>query len=167
MSNEVSGIDFETFVKNNPTVEAPAATATAPVEEEKKQPVIKSRGTVVVPDKVMIQASPLHNQGVFAKVDILEEETVEVCPLLQLGWRMQYQNDPVAKKYIWSNTACNCNDCKMNSPIAYMPLGYGSLYNHSNEPNVKVDINWVEQTATFKAIRTILVGEELLIQYGK
>jgi SET domain-containing protein len=55
----------------------------------------------------------------------------------------------------------------MNSPIAYMPLGYGSLYNHSNEPNVKVEINWVEQTASFKAIKTILVGEELLIQYGK
>lgn len=169
MSDQVSSIDFETFVKENPTVEAPptAAPPTVTPVNENKQPVISSRGKVVVPNKIKIQKSNLHNQGVFASKDILEGEIIEICPLLQLGWRSQYQSDPIVKNYMWVNKSCNCRDCKVNSYITYMPMGYGSLYNHSNEPNVSVEINWAEQTATFKALKTILVEEELLIKYEK
>ncbi len=170
MSDQVDTMDFETFVKQNPTVEAPPTSAPAksvkPINDN-NQPAITHRGNVVVPTKIKIQKSNLHNQGVFASKDILEGEIVEICPLLQLGWRSQYQSDPIIKNYMWVNKSCNCKDCKIHSAITYMPMGYGSLYNHSNEPNVSVTINWTEQTATFKAIKTILVEEELLIKYEK
>lgn len=167
MSEQVSSIDFETFIKENPTVSVTRSVAEKTEPVQKTKIIRTTRGNVSVPQKIKIQQSSIHNQGVFATVDILDGEIVEIAPLLQLGWRSQYHNDPVIKNYMWSNTSCNCNDCKTNSPIAYIPLGYGALYNHSDMPNTSVSINWSEQTVTFKATRTILANEELFIDYGK
>jgi hypothetical protein len=163
MGEQVNAIDFETYIKENPVVEPTTATNTS--SETKK--VFTSRGNVIVPTKIKIQKSNLHNQGVFASKDILEGERGRVCPLLQLGWRSKYQSDPTIKNYMWINKKCDCKDCKIHSPVVYFPMGYGSLYNHSNEPNVSVEIKWEEQIATFKALKTILVEEELLIKYDK
>lgn len=164
MSDSLAKIDFETFIKENPTINT---TVDEVVPEQPTKPIPSGRGEVLVPTKIKIQKSNLHNQGVFANQDILEGEIIESCPLLQLAWRAQYQSDPTIKTYMWANKKCNCKDCKLQSPIAYFPLGYGSLYNHSDEPNVSVTINWKDQTATFKAMKTILVEEELLIKYEK
>lgn len=167
MNNSVNQIDFETYIKENPIVPEAQKVSKPETPTTKSKQIRTHRGDVTVPQKVKIQKSPVHNQGVFANVDILEDEIIEVAPLLQLGWRTQYHNDPVIKKYIWSNVSCNCNDCKMNSPIAYIPLGYAALYNHSDTPNVSMTVNWTEQTVTFKANKTILANEELFINYGK
>jgi len=162
MSEQVSSIDFETFIKENPVVQTqPVSSPTSPTE----QTVKTSRGTVIVPTKVEIKESAIHNQGVFAKENISTDEVIEIAPLLKLEWRMQYQHDPIVKSYVWPNLSCNCRDCKMHSPFVYMPMGYGPLYNHSETPNVSIKFNWAEQTMTLKAMRDIEVGEELLIQY--
>jgi hypothetical protein len=176
MDNSVGEIDFETFVKNaenvvvgthDVTPREPVTTDSEIAKKIKEKMMIKHRGSVSVPSKVLIKESPLHNQGVFASIDILIGETIEVAPLLQLGWRYQYHSDPILKKYLWINNECNCKDCKINSPIVYIPLGYGSVYNHSDTPNVDVTADWINQTVTFKAKETILAGSELLINYGE
>lgn len=162
MSDQVTSVDFETFVKENPVVQSHA------VKEQSVETAVQqktSRGTVIVPTKIQIKESPVHNQGVFAKEKISQDEIVEIAPLLKLEWRMQYQHDPIVKSYIWPNLSCNCRDCKMHSPFVYMPMGYGPLYNHSNTPNVAIKFDWAEQTMSFKAMRDIEVGEELFIQY--
>jgi len=168
MSESVSDIDFETYLKNNPVVpDVKPADTEKPIQQKIVKTKRNNRGEVVTPTKIEIKESKLHNQGVFASKDILVDEIIEICPLLQLGWRVKYQSDPVIKQYIWLNISCNCKDCKEHGFVAYIPLGYGSLYNHSDDENVSVEINWEEQTALFRASKTILVGEELFLNYNK
>ena len=80
MSEQVSSIDFETFIKENPVVQTqPVSSPTPPTE----QTVKTSRGTVIVPTKVEIKESAIHNQGVFAKENITTDEVIEIAPLLK------------------------------------------------------------------------------------
>lgn len=45
-------------------------------------------------------------------------------------------------------------------------LGYGSLFNHSYEPNAVYDINFEQHTFDFYAHTDIEAGEEILINYN-
>ncbi len=45
-------------------------------------------------------------------------------------------------------------------------LGYGSLFNHSYEPNAYYDINFEQHTFDFYAYKDIQAGEEILINYN-
>ncbi len=47
-----------------------------------------------------------------------------------------------------------------------LALGYGSMYNHSKNPNIKYQILKEEQTITFTAIKDIEKDEELLFNYN-
>ncbi len=46
-----------------------------------------------------------------------------------------------------------------------MALGYGSLYNHSYQPNARYD-DESGQTKVFSAIRDIAPGEEIVVNYN-
>jgi hypothetical protein len=46
-----------------------------------------------------------------------------------------------------------------------LALGYGSLYNHSYQPNARYD-DESGQTKVFTAIRDIAVGEEITVNYN-
>ena len=46
-----------------------------------------------------------------------------------------------------------------------MALGYGSLYNHSYQPNARYD-DGRGQTKIFMAIRDIALGEEIVVNYN-
>jgi SET domain-containing protein len=165
MSDQMNTMDFETFIKTNQVVPNQPIKEQQVKQEDNKISAPTSRGNVVIPTKIEIKQSLIHNQGVFAKEQISEGELIEIAPLLKLEWRMQYQHDPIIKSYIWPNLSCNCRDCKVHSPIAYMPMGYAPLYNHSETPNVSLKFNWAEQTVSFKAMKNIEIGEELFIHY--
>ena len=45
-------------------------------------------------------------------------------------------------------------------------LGYGSMYNHSYEPNAKYKRNFSNQTITFVAIKPIKKREEITVNYN-
>lgn len=45
-------------------------------------------------------------------------------------------------------------------------FGYGSIYNHSEEPNADYTFNLTRRVATFKATRLIRKDEEIFISYG-
>ena len=45
-------------------------------------------------------------------------------------------------------------------------LGWGSLFNHSTEPNVAFCRDYEEKCITFYTLRRIKVGEELVYDYG-
>lgn len=47
-----------------------------------------------------------------------------------------------------------------------MALGYGSLCNHSYLPNMMVDFDFENKLIIFTALRDIVIGEELLINYN-
>ena len=44
-------------------------------------------------------------------------------------------------------------------------LGYGSLYNHSAEPNAIFELDFDNNTIDFICIREIPAGKEILIDY--
>lgn len=45
-------------------------------------------------------------------------------------------------------------------------LGYGSIYNHSDDPNADYIINIKKRITTIRAERTIQKGEEIFLSYG-
>ena len=109
--------------------------------------------------KVYTDKSPIHGWGVFAKEDIMEGEVFEECPVLTL---------PIEKGEITSLLV----DYRFNWPQGndfeeqVVTLGYGSLYNHSNNANAY----WVSdlENKTFKFIsnREIKKDEEIFVWYG-
>jgi SET domain-containing protein len=109
--------------------------------------------------KVYVDKSPIHGWGVFAKEDIMEGEVFEECPILTL---------PIEKGEITSLLI----DYRFNWPQGndfeeqVVALGYGSLYNHSDNANSF----WISdvENRTFKFIsnREIKKGEEIFVWYG-
>jgi hypothetical protein len=48
----------------------------------------------------------------------------------------------------------------------YLALGYGSVYNHSKNPNTKIKLNFENETMTIYSIRKIEKDEEIFVSYG-
>ena len=45
--------------------------------------------------------------------------------------------------------------------------GFGSIYNHSDEPNADYSLNLKKRIGTIRAERTIRKGEEIFVSYGE
>lgn len=116
--------------------------------------------------KIQIQKSSIHNYGVFALEDINEGEEIEQCRLLRLAWRAKYHGDPAIKDYVWTNMHCKCKECQMHGPQQYIALGFGSIYNHSDDQNTTVNLDYKNELMTVKAKRFIPKGSEIFVNYG-
>jgi uncharacterized protein len=95
--------------------------------------------------------------GVFARRPIRAGEEIERVPVLVLPLaEIQHQAGPnrlVDYCFLWGR-----------GTIA-VALGYGSLYNHSYQPNARYD-DKANRTKVFTAIRDITAGEEITINYN-
>ena len=113
-------------------------------------------------NKVEVRKSPLHGLGIFAFEDIEKHECIERAPVLafhrdtMLHLASEHA-EHVLHDYVFSWVQGQVAVC----------LGYGSLYNHSNDSNVtfqaRTDIPCIE----FIAKRDIVLGEELLVHYRR
>jgi SET domain-containing protein len=109
--------------------------------------------------KVYTDKSPIHGWGVFAKEDIMEGEVFEECPILTL---------PIDKGEITSLLI----DYRFNWPQGndfeeqVVALGYGSLYNHSDNANSFWISDLENRTFKFISNREIKKGEEIFVWYG-
>jgi SET domain-containing protein len=109
--------------------------------------------------KIYVDKSPIHGWGVFAKEDIMEGEVFEECPILTL---------PIDKGEITSLLI----DYRFNWPQGndfeeqVMALGYGSLYNHSDNANSFWISDLENRTFKFISNREIKKGEEIFVWYG-
>ena len=109
------------------------------------------------PTKIQARQSKIHGLGIFCKDKIEQGETIEVCPFL-LFPQSSKEKIPVFANYSfcfprsdeWTNHA--------------FVLGYGSLYNHSEDANAE----WytTEKSYVFFALRNIDVDEEIFINYA-
>jgi hypothetical protein len=85
---------------------------------------------IFISPKICVKPSPVHRWGVFAVDFIAEGEIIEECPMVELEKSWLEKEDKILSKY------------RFNFPSGGIPesqqvcLGYGSLYNHSNQPNV-------------------------------
>ena len=116
--------------------------------------------------KIEPRKSSVHGYGVFAKQTIEEGEMIEQSILLKLGNRSKNSHDAVLGDYVWANQACDCLECKTYGPFQYFPFGFISLYNHSDGPNTRQEMNFKTEVATITARQRIEKDEEIFVTYG-
>jgi SET domain-containing protein len=120
------------------------------------------------PTKITVMAShPEAGIGVFATSDIVQGEIIERCPMIELGFRSRYHADPQLSKYVYNDKTCDCMQCKIHGHHMYMVLGYGMLYNHSDEPTTNWEFNYANLIADVVAVKDISAGSEIFVSYGK
>jgi SET domain-containing protein len=108
--------------------------------------------------KVEVKPSLGRGRGVFAIQPISCGELIESCPVIPFEpeHRAALEATPLYEYlYGWSD------DCR---EVA-IPLGYGLLYNHSDEPNASYHRNRSRNAIDFIATKFIAAGEEITISY--
>ena len=109
--------------------------------------------------KVKVKKSPIHGWGVFATEDIKASEVIEICPVLFLPTRRGETNYTLIDySFQWPKTIHWTN--------FVVALGFGSLYNHSNNPNADWTNDVEEKIFIFFSTKPIKKGEEIFIYYG-
>lgn len=107
-----------------------------------------------MPNGLRVDESPTGaGRGVFATVPFDEGDVIEHCPMLIADGDQGAALEIGAESYVfrWGETA------------TALALGYGSLYNHSYDPNATT--LETEDELVITATRPIAVGDEIFINY--
>jgi hypothetical protein len=101
---------------------------------------------------------PKAGRGVFAGADMQKGSVIELCPVIELPNEATLLKKSKLYDYyfLWI-------DDKKSAAIA---LGYGSLYNHSYEPNATYEKNKQNKRVIFRAIKDIKKDEEITVNYN-
>ncbi len=113
------------------------------------------------PKKVKVVNIKDKGRGVLAVKNIKAGEVVEVCPIIFLSDKevdFLRKDSDVLRFYYLEQYAIK-RFCLM--------LGYGSLYNHSQNPNADIEYSEdnLEDFVSVKAIKDIKAGEEIVFDY--
>jgi hypothetical protein len=141
-----------------------------PFDEEDEKPAKKEPGHIsdaggfIEPRKETFNLArvewskrPGGDYSVIAKTQFAKGEIIEICPMLIL---------PEIAKNVDRLKDVLFEIDKKKGEYALV-LGYGSLYGHSDEPNVDYAYNKRQKHMFFIANRPIKAFEELTINYGK
>lgn len=99
-------------------------------------------------------------RGVFAKDAMQKGESIERCPILAIS---PEDTQEIAEESLVSYMFY-FGEKKEQALIA---LGFGSLYNHTDEPNAAYEIKPEENIIEFTAIKDIQKDEEITVNYAK
>jgi SET domain-containing protein len=104
-----------------------------------------------------IAKSKIGGRGVFSGKCYKKGEIVEISPCITDN--ISAFNKGILKDYVFSH----------KFPLHVLSLGYGSMYSHSDEPNLSYSINETDKDLhmIFTAEKDIKKDEELFISYGK
>lgn len=108
--------------------------------------------------KLQVKTIRKNHRGVFATAPFKKGEVVEICPVVIVPKKQERLIDKthlINYYFIWG---------KQNQPA--IALGYGSLYNHSYNPNIEYEENVKKKVIVFTALRNIKKGEELVSNYN-
>lgn len=112
------------------------------------------------PTKIYVSESSIHGYGVFAKEQIFEGEVFEECPILDLGIPFGHSSSVLIDyRFNWPQGVSTWE----GQVVAW---GYGSLYNHSENPNAYWRSNTERKTLEFVCSRDIEQNEEIFVYYG-
>ncbi len=112
-------------------------------------------------EKVYISQSKILNaeRGVFAKCDIKKGEIIETCPVILVSKHdMSNLNESILVTYFFY--------FGKNKERLAVVLGFGSIYNHSYEPNATYKIRPREKTIEFSASKNIKKDAEITFNYN-
>jgi uncharacterized protein len=109
--------------------------------------------------KVYVATSRLSGagRGVFAKSDLKKDETIELCPVIEVPLTDSANDD---EKGLLTNYFFYFGE-----GLA-MVLGFGSLYNHSYNANATYIKRIKDKVVEFKAIEDISAGQEITVNYN-
>jgi len=108
-------------------------------------------------ENIYVDDSPISGRGVFANRNFELGEIIEFCPMLILPEKDVTSIDETELwnyYFLWGE-----------KEIA-IALGYGSLYNHSEQNNAEQEMYFEEKIMAIKAKTHITQGDEILIDYG-
>lgn len=108
---------------------------------------------------IFVAHSPLHGRGVFTGAPIDTGSIIEICPVLYLPETdiKPLQGTIINDYYFeWGK------DLKAGA----LALGYGSIYNHSFNPNANYQVDMEANVLYIHALRKIEAGEEITINYN-
>jgi SET domain-containing protein len=107
---------------------------------------------------IYVSNTPGKGRGVFAKKRFSKGELLERAPVVIVPhYEREYLDKTVLYNYYYK-WGGNLED-------AALSLGYGSLYNHSYEPNAVYVKKIEEFVIDFVALRDIEEGEEITVNY--
>ncbi|HZG78699.1 MAG TPA: SET domain-containing protein [Paenibacillus sp.] len=96
-------------------------------------------------------------RGVFATRDIKKGELIHEAPVIPYpNEEHEHIEKTILADYVYEYGANH----------TALLLGYGSLFNHSYEPNATYEISFEKHTFDFYAYRDIGAGEEIFINYN-
>jgi uncharacterized protein len=108
---------------------------------------------------LLVKQSASRGRGVFAARRFRAGEVIEVCPVIALS------SDDAARldethlyNYYFGWGADNKG--------AAIALGFGSLYNHSYDPNAAYQKSEADSTISIIAVKPIAPDDEILIKYN-
>jgi SET domain-containing protein len=105
----------------------------------------------LVRNKIVVRKSSLHGYGVYAEKSFKKGEIIEECYMI-----VSRGGDKKLEDYYF------------DADGRYGLLtGFGSIYNHSDEPNADYKIQTKRRLAIIKADRAIKKGEEIFVSYGE
>ena len=106
-----------------------------------------------------VQDSPSRGRGVFAARSFDRGETIEVCPVIVLSEADAARLDDTHLYNYYFGWGPDGRE-------AAIALGFGSLYNHADDPNAVYQKDQASGTIRFSALRAITVGEEIFVRYN-
>jgi hypothetical protein len=96
--------------------------------------------------------------GVFATKDFREGDLIETCHVIECP---EQDTELIDKTFLY-NYYFNWGPERNKVAIA---LGYGSLYNHSHEPNAVYIKDFERNLLIFKCLKPMQKGEEITVHY--
>ena len=126
---------------------------------------------------LQVRASDIEGRGVFSSVDIKRGEKVEEAHMILLENNKWEECDKELSRYVlpWVELREDWKDfCDKNGGIlsthATRPLvvlGFGMIYNHSDNHNLDYYVDKHQFLCSYKANRDIHANTELTINYGE
>lgn len=145
--------------------------SSAPCSNEEDPPPARGSRSSTAPSErflgfghVQHGSSRVHRSGVFSTRAYAVGEVVEVCPVLKLAG--------AAAKAV-RDYCMACGD-RLSSGLygewvsssVVLALGLGAVYNHREAPQLEWFYDEETEAVVFIAVRSVVVGEELFINYG-
>ena len=112
-------------------------------------------------DRIYVSKSKIVNagRGVFAKVAIKKGEVIERCPIIEIP-------DHDTSSLIASILVTYIYFFGKKKTRLELALGFGSIYNHSYDPNARYTDNHRQKMIDFTAIKNIKKDEEITVDYS-
>ncbi len=121
---------------------------------------LKPRREIFNINRVVYSKRPNGEFTIMSKTQFAKGEIIEICPIIFVG----YEAKAIDRV---KDIVFEIDKTGKNGGMWGLVLGYGSLYKHSQEPNVEYSYNRSNRQMYFKAARPIQAHEELTINYGK